>query len=93
MNGCGTPIAAAKSGTVAGVGWLDSMGGNMVYLNHGGGYQTRYAHMSGFAVSYGQHVNKGQIIGYVGTTGASTGCHLHYEVLLNGVFQNPINYI
>jgi len=93
VNGCGTPIAAAKSGTVYFVGWMDNMGGNMVYLNHGGGYQTRYAHLSRFAVSNGQHVNQGQVIGYVGTTGASTGCHLHYEVLINNVFQNPIKYI
>ncbi|MBO1901656.1 M23 family metallopeptidase [Leucobacter weissii] len=93
VNGCGTPIVAARSGTIAGVGWLDPLGGNMIYLDHSSGYQTRYAHLSRFAVSLGQHVNQGQIIGYVGTTGASTGCHLHYEVLLQGTFQNPINYI
>lgn len=93
VNGCGVPIVAAKPGTITGVGWLDNLGGNMVYLDHANGYQTRYAHLSRFAVSHGQYVNKGQVIGYVGTTGASTGCHLHYEVLKNGVFQNPINYL
>jgi murein DD-endopeptidase MepM/ murein hydrolase activator NlpD len=59
-------------------------------VDHGSGYQTRYAHLSGFAVSWGQWVGQGQVIGYVGTTGMSTGCHLHYEVLYGGMFQNPI---
>lgn len=89
VNGCGVPIRAANSGTVSIVGWV-GIGGNMVYLNHGGGYQTRYAHLSGFAVGYGQWVEAGQVIGYVGTTGASTGCHLHYEVLLGGQFIDPV---
>lgn len=93
VNGCGTAIAAPRSGTVSFVGWHDSMGGNMVYLNHSSSYQTRFAHLSGFAVRYGQHVNAGQIIGYVGTTGASLGCHLHYEVLRYGSFLNPINFL
>ena len=87
--GCGTVIMAAKSGTVGFVGWGGNYG-NFTSITHGDGYVTRYAHQSRFAVSYGDWVEKGQIIGYVGTTGNSTGCHLHYEVMLNGVFQNPI---
>ncbi|CAG7617550.1 hypothetical protein LEUCIP111803_02113 [Leucobacter soli] len=87
--GCGTPIYAAKSGTVGFVGWGGNYG-NFVWINHGDGYVTRYAHQSRFAVSYGESVSRGQVIGYVGTTGNSTGCHLHYEVMINGVFQNPI---
>lgn len=93
VNGCGTPIVAPKSGTVSFAGWKDSMGGNMVYLNHSSSYQTRFAHMQSVAVSYGQYVRKGQIIGYVGTSGASLGCHLHYELLRYGSFRNPINYL
>lgn len=88
--GCGWAIVAAKSGTVSFVGWKDNFGGNMIHVDHGSGYQTRYAHLSGFAVSWGQWVGQGQVIGYVGTTGMSTGCHLHYEVLYGGMFQNPI---
>lgn len=88
VNGCGVPIRAANSGTVSLAGWVN-VGGIMVYLNHGGGYQTRYAHLSGLAVGYGQWVEAGQVIGWVGTTGMSTGCHLHYEVLSGGVFIDP----
>ncbi|MFV0433661.1 MAG: peptidoglycan DD-metalloendopeptidase family protein [Leucobacter sp.] len=78
---CGTPIVAASSGTVAFAGWMDSMGGNMVYLNQDNGYQTRYAHMNGWpVVSAGQQVYGGQVIGYVGETGMAFGCHLHFEV-------------
>lgn len=90
--GCGNPIYAASSGTVRFVGWA-GMGGNMVYLNHPDGTQTRYAHMSGFAVGYGQNVGTGQVIGYVGSTGASTGCHLHYETLQGGRFVDPISFM
>jgi len=90
--GCGNPIYAASSGTVRFVGWA-GMGGNMVYLNHPDGTQTRYAHMSGFAVGYNQVVNTGQVIGYVGSTGASTGCHLHYETLSGGRFVDPRSFM
>ena len=92
-TGCGTPIVAPAAGTVSYVGWKDNIGGNMMHLDHGGGVQTRYAHLSGFALWYGNYAYAGQIIGYVGTTGMSTGCHLHYEVLRGGMFVNPIpNY-
>lgn len=90
VNNCGVPIVAPNSGTISFVGWMDNIGGNMIYLNHGGGYQTRYAHLSGFNSHHGQSVSQGQVIGYVGTTGLSTGCHLHYEVLLNGIFIDPL---
>jgi len=77
---CGVPVVAASSGTVSVAGWVDNMGGNMVYLNQDNGYQTRYAHLNSWPpVSNGQYVSAGQVIGWVGTTGASTGCHLHFE--------------
>lgn len=86
--GCGNPIYAASGGTVTFAGWA-GMGGNMVYLNHPDGTQTRYAHMSSIAAGRGAGVGTGQIIGYVGSTGASTGCHLHYETLQGGRFVDP----
>lgn len=89
VNGCGTPIAAANSGTITLAGWVN-VGGIMVYIDHGGGYSTRYAHLGSLAVSPGQYVYAGQTIGWVGTTGMSTGCHLHYEVLSGGVFIDPL---
>lgn len=90
--GCGNPIYAASGGTVIFAGWA-GMGGNMVYINHGNGQQTRYAHMSAIYAGYGASVGTGQVIGLVGTTGASTGCHLHFETLQNGGFQNPISFM
>lgn len=66
--------------------------GNMITIDHGYGYKTRYAHLSKFAVAQGQKVKRGQLIGYVGTTGKSTGPHLHYEVLKNDTNVDPINF-
>lgn len=66
--------------------------GNMLTIDHGYGYKTQYAHLSKFAVRKGQKVKRGQLIGYVGNTGKSTGSHLHYEVLKNGVPTDPIHY-
>ncbi len=66
--------------------------GNMITIDHGYGYKTRYAHLSKFAVTSGQKVKRGQLIGYVGTTGKSTGPHLHYEVLKNDVNVDPIHF-
>lgn len=88
-GGRSEPIYAAASGTVTAAGWI-GIGGNMVYIDHGGGISTRYAHMIATPiVGYGQWVNAGQIIGYVGSTGMSTGPHLHFEVLTNGIQINP----
>ena len=90
----GTPIYAAASGTVAIAQYGYGGGyGNYVLLDHGNGVQTLYGHCSSLAVSSGQYVNQGQVIGYVGSTGNSTGNHLHFEVRVNGVAQNPQNYV
>ena len=66
--------------------------GNLVTIDHGVGYKTQYAHLSKFIVFKGQTVKRGQLIGYVGSTGKSTGPHLHYEVLKNGQNVDPANY-
>ena len=85
----GTPILAAHSGTVLVSGWNDSYG-NQVLLDNGAGLSTRYAHMTATAVTAGETVTAGQVIGYVGSTGDSTGNHLHFEVMQNGVRMNPL---
>jgi len=87
----GTPIAAAKAGTVVFSGPNDGYG-NYVCIDHGGGMSTCYAHQSRIAVSEGQSVRQGEIIGFVGSTGHSTGPHLHFEVRIDGATQNPRNY-
>jgi murein DD-endopeptidase MepM/ murein hydrolase activator NlpD len=66
---------------------------NMILISHGGGKTTRYGHLSAFAVKAGQRVTKGQYIGAMGSTGRSTGPHLHFEVMLNGQHYNPLNYV
>lgn len=87
----GTPVYATGDGTVVSAKWHTGYG-NVIEINHGFGYTTRYAHMSGFKVKSGQSVKRGDLIGYSGNTGKSTGPHLHYEVRLRGVPQNPVNY-
>lgn len=84
----GTPVYAAAAGVVEQAGWNGGYG-RYVRLNHGNGYETAYGHMSGLAVSAGQQVIKGEIIGFVGSTGYSTGPHLHYEVLADGQNVDP----
>lgn len=84
----GSPIVASTDGTVAFAGWHGGHG-KYVKLNHGGGLATGYAHMSRIVAKPGQRVSQGQVIGYVGSTGMSTGPHLHYEVYKNGVAVNP----
>ena len=92
-GGCyGSPIVAAESGTVILCQWYSTYG-QCIIVDHGGGYSTLYAHMSAYAVSTGDYVTKGQTIGYVGDTGNVTGPHLHFEVRINGVTQNPLNYV
>ena len=88
----GTPILAAHSGTVLVSGWNDSYG-NQVLLDNGAGLSTRYAHMTQTAVTAGATVTAGQVIGYVGNTGDSTGNHLHFEVMQNGVRVNPMDMV
>ena len=85
----GTPVRATSSGVVSKAEWFGSYG-LFVAVNHGGGLQTRYGHMSRLNVVEGQSVRKGEIIGFVGSTGRSTGPHLHYEVRLNGSAVNPL---
>lgn len=88
----GDPIYAIASGTVTAAGYSDAYGYN-VTLAHGNGYGSMYAHMTHFTVSVGQSVSQGQIIGYVGSTGWSTGPHLHFEIYVNGTPVNPMRYI
>lgn len=88
----GTPIHAAADGTVERADWYSSYG-LYVALEHGGDIETRYGHMSRLNVAAGQRVRKGDIIGYVGTTGRSTGPHLHYEVRIAGEAVNPVPYL
>lgn len=89
---CGSPIMAADGGTVIHAGYEGSYG-NLIEINHGNGLVTYYGHCNSMNVSVGQQVTKGQVIGTVGATGNATGYHLHFEVRLNGVAQNPMNYL
>lgn len=89
----GDNIYAYKSGTVIKTQYSNRSYGNMILLQHGDGTQTRYAHLNSIIVSNGQYVDCGQIIGYMGSTGNSTGNHLHFEVIMNGKTINPYNYI
>lgn len=88
----GTPVIAADGGQVIQAGYYGGYGYS-VLIYHGGGFATFYAHLSGFTVSPGQMVQRGQLIGFVGTTGWTTGPHLHFEVRINGIPQNPLNYL
>ena len=88
----GTPIAAVASGVVIVAGWMGGYG-NLVVIDHGGGIATAYGHQSSIAVGNGQQVAQGQTIGYVGSTGHSTGNHLHFEVRVNGAAVDPLGYL
>lgn len=93
-NRGGGPILAADSGTVVGAGWLDNYGyGNRVIVDHGNGYVTLYAHMSVVQVRPGQRVNRGDVLGQMGSTGRSTGVHLHFEIRQGGVLLNPGQFL
>lgn len=88
----GTPIIAAKAGRVIGAGYHYSMG-NHVIIDHGGGVYTVYMHASKLLVSVGQEVSRGETIALVGSTGMSTGPHLHFSVKINGAYVNPLKYV
>ena len=91
-NRMGTPVLAPAQGAVI-LAARDGAYGNSVEINHGGGIVTKYGHMQRWAVQPGQWVKRGEIIGYIGMSGRTTGPHLHYEVRLNGVPVNPMRYI
>ena len=88
----GTPIYATADGIVDRAKWVRGYG-KFIELGHGNQIQTRYGHMSALNVSAGQRVSKGDIIGYMGSTGRSTGSHLHYEVRIAGVAVNPMSFL
>ena len=89
----GTPIVATRSGYVTTAAYQAGGAGNYVSLSHGDGFGSIYMHMTHYVVSYGQYVEAGQVIGYMGTTGGSTGVHLHFGISYNGVYVNPAEYI
>lgn len=90
----GGPIRASDSGTVTVAGWPDNSGyGNRVIIDHGNGFTTLYAHMSAIYVSAGQRVSKGDVLGMMGSTGRSTGTHLHLEIRKNGSALNPLSFL
>ena len=88
----GTPIKAAAGGTVVHAGWKGSLG-KLIVISHGNGVQTYYAHCNSIGVSVGQKISQGEVIGKVGSTGNSTGPHLHLEIRVNGVAYNPQNWL
>ena len=88
----GTPVYATADGLVSKAEWFSSYG-NFISIEHGADLETRFGHLSRIAVSSGQRVHKGDLIGYVGSTGRSTGPHLHYEVRVDGVAVDPTPYM
>ncbi|HSL37979.1 MAG TPA: peptidoglycan DD-metalloendopeptidase family protein, partial [Arthrobacter sp.] len=90
---CGTRVYSADAGVVRAVGWHPWGGGNRVEIDHGNGLITTYNHLEGIAVKKGDSVRVGEVIARVGTTGSSTGCHLHFETILNGSHKNPHDWI
>jgi murein DD-endopeptidase MepM/ murein hydrolase activator NlpD len=92
-NSGGGPILAADSGTVVAAGWDASGYGNKVAIDHGNGFVTIYAHQSVIQVRIGQRVNRGDVIGQMGSTGRSTGVHLHFEIRQGGVLLDPGNFL
>jgi murein DD-endopeptidase MepM/ murein hydrolase activator NlpD len=90
---CGTPVLAAARGKVTEAGWSPYGGGNRIVVDHGKGLKTTYNHLASIGVSKGQTLAKGGRIAAVGTTGSSTGCHLHFEVMVNDRTVNPAAYL
>ncbi len=90
---CGTAVHAAAAGKVTFAGWHEYGGGNRVVIDHGNGLETTYNHLSSFNVKVGQTVSRGDVVALSGTTGASTGCHLHFEVQVNGEVVDPMGWL
>ena len=88
----GTPVVAAKAGVVIVAGWMGGYG-NLVVVDHGGGVATAYGHNTSVTVGVGQFVEQGQLIAYSGSTGHSTGPHVHFEVRINGSAVDPMGYL
>ena len=88
----GTPVRAARGGVIARAGWVGAYG-FLVTVDHGGGWETRYAHLSRIDVALGERIAQGAVVGLVGSTGASTGPHLHFEVRHNGVALDPLSFL
>lgn len=91
-NHIGTPVVATANGIVKQIGQVGNMG-RMITIDHGYGFVTRYGHLSKFNVTKGQRVTRGEVIGFMGNSGKTTGPHLHYEVWRNGQAKNPMNFI
>ncbi|WP_051441477.1 M23 family metallopeptidase [Arthrobacter sp. H14] len=90
---CSTPVLSAGPGVVVEAGFSPYGGGNRIVVDHGNGLKSTYNHLATIGVSVGQAVARGQQLAGVGTTGASTGCHLHFEVMVNGQVVNPSSFI
>lgn len=88
----GTPVYATADGIVSRAGWASGYG-NLVQISHGGGLETRYGHMSKLVAAPNSYVRRGQLIGLMGSTGRSTGSHLHYEVRVDGQAINPMPFV
>ena len=92
-SSCGTEVFAAASGTVTFAGWHPYGGGNRVVVDHGNGLESTYNHLSSSSVEEGQLVDRGDVVAQSGSTGASTGCHLHFEVMVNGQAVDPMGWL
>ncbi|CAA9254898.1 MAG: Membrane proteins related to metalloendopeptidases [uncultured Arthrobacter sp.] len=90
---CGTAVTAAAPGTVSFASWHAYGGGNRVVVNHGNGLETTYNHLALIEVAVGQRVERGSGVGQSGSTGASTGCHLHFEVMVSGRPVDPLAWL
>ncbi|WP_253905809.1 peptidoglycan DD-metalloendopeptidase family protein [Arthrobacter sp. H5] len=90
---CGTPVLASDSGTVVESGWHAYGGGQRIVVDHGEGIKTSYNHLGSLGVSVGQEIGRGDNVGAVGTTGNSTGCHLHFEVIVNDAPVDPQGHL
>jgi murein DD-endopeptidase MepM/ murein hydrolase activator NlpD len=92
-NGIGTRVTAARSGRVVYVDQASAAYGRMVIIDHGMGFRTLYGHLNSYSVQVGQWVETGQTIGRMGNTGRSTGSHLHFSVIRNGLWEDPLLHL